>query len=154
MNQLPKKLLKKLTDREDSNSLRALGGTNGLVDFSSNDYLGYSTSEVIFDRASEILSHYKSKNNGASGSRLLSGNCLLYTESECAVAEFHESEAALIFNSGYDANIGFFSSVPQRGDIIIYDELIHASIRDGITMSKAKGYKFKHNDLEDLEKNM
>ncbi len=133
MNQLPKKLHKKLTDREDTNSLRDLGSTEGLVDFSSNDYLGFSTSEVIFNRASEILSQHKIKNNGASGSRLLSGNSPLYVETESLIAKFHESEAALIFNSGYDANIGFFSSVPQRGDIIFYDELIHASIRDGIT---------------------
>jgi 8-amino-7-oxononanoate synthase len=68
------------------------------------------------------------------------------------LSAFHNSEAALLFNSGYDANIGFFSSVPQRGDIIFYDEYIHASIRDGIGMSNAKAYKFKHNDLDDLTK--
>jgi len=57
----------------------------------------------------------------------------------------------LVFNSGYDANIGFFSSVPQRGDVVFYDEYIHASIRDGIRMGNAKSYKFKHNDVEDLK---
>ena len=61
------------------------------------------------------------------------------------------AESALIFNSGYDANLGFFSAVPQKGDIIFYDELSHASIRDGIRMSLAKSYKFTHNSLEDLE---
>jgi 8-amino-7-oxononanoate synthase len=60
----------------------------------------------------------------------------------------------LIFNSGYDANVGFFSSVPQKGDLILYDELCHASIRDGIQLSNAKSYKFKHNDFEDLEKRL
>ena len=58
----------------------------------------------------------------------------------------------MIFNSGYDANVGFFSAVPQKGDFILYDELCHASIRDGIQLSHAKAYKFKHNDFEDLEK--
>ena len=70
------------------------------------------------------------------------------------LADFHNSESALLFNSGYDANIGFFSCIPQRGDIILYDEYIHASIRDGIKMSNAKAYKYRHNDLEALEKLM
>ncbi len=151
MNQLPKKLRKKLTDRKETNSLRDLGDTStGLIDFSSNDYLGFSVSEENFNRTSQILRDYKLENNGASGSRLLSGNNKLIEDTEAFIADFHKAEAAIIFNSGYDANIGFFSSVPQRGDIIFYDEFIHASIRDGISMSKAKGYKFKHNDVEDL----
>ena len=60
----------------------------------------------------------------------------------------------MIFNSGYDANIGFFSAVPQRNDVILYDEYSHASIRDGIKLSNAKAYSFKHNDLVDLEKKL
>jgi len=84
----------------------------------------------------------------------LSGNHSLFKSTEDLIATFHNSEAALIFNSGYDANIGFFSSVPQRGDIVLYDELCHASIRDGIKMSNAKGYKFTHNNVEDLEKKL
>ena len=59
-------------------------------------------------------------------------------------------KGALLFNSGFNANIGFFQSVAQRGDIILYDELVHASIRDGIIMSNAKAYKFRHNDIKDL----
>jgi 8-amino-7-oxononanoate synthase len=88
--------------------------------------------------------------NGATGSRLISGNHPLYGQVEDFLADFHNTESALIFNSGYDANVGFFSSVPQRGDVILFDELAHASIRDGITMSHAKSHKFKHNDMEDL----
>src|SRR5690606_28531307 len=84
------------------------------------------------------------------GSRLLSGNSVLYSELESLLASYFDSEEALVFNSGYDANIGFFSAVPQRGDIILYDELCHASIRDGIGMGLAQSYKFKHNDLADL----
>ena len=90
--------------------------------------------------------------NGATGSRLLTGNHSLYTETETSIAQFHHSDSALLFNSGYDANLGFFSAVPQKGDYILYDELIHASIRDGIQLSNAHSYKFKHNDVEDLER--
>ena len=88
--------------------------------------------------------------NGATGSRLISGNHSLYQIAETFIAQFHDAESALIFNSGYDANVGFFSALPQRNDVILYDELSHASIRDGIVMSNAKSYKFNHNDFEDL----
>jgi len=148
---LPKKLQKKIDERKASNSLRNLGKAEDLVDFSSNDYLGFSKSETIFKSASQILEEYKLKQNGATGSRLLTGNHQLYSETERQIANFHNTEECLIFNSGYDANIGFFSSVPQRGDIILYDEFVHASIRDGILMSNAKAYKFRHNDLKDLK---
>jgi 8-amino-7-oxononanoate synthase len=151
MNQLPKKLRKKLNDRKETNSVRVLGNIGtGLVDFSSNDYLGFSVSEDIFHKTSKTLRDYKLEKNGASGSRLLSGNNKLLEDTETFIADYHKAETSLIFNSGYDANIGFFSSVPQRGDIIFYDEFIHASIRDGISLSHAKAYKFAHNDLEDL----
>ncbi|RZJ25598.1 MAG: pyridoxal phosphate-dependent aminotransferase family protein [Flavobacterium sp.] len=89
--------------------------------------------------------------NGATGSRLISGNHSLYNETEVFISRFHKSQSALLFNSGYDANVGFFSSVPQRGDVILYDELCHASIRDGIRLSNGKSFKFGHNDLEELE---
>ncbi|MGB7395274.1 MAG: pyridoxal phosphate-dependent aminotransferase family protein [Pricia sp.] len=137
-------------DREVSMSMRKLPGAGSLMDFSSNDYLGFSGNREIFDRAHQILSERKHFKNGATGSRLLSGNHPLYSELERKLAEFHQTESALVFNSGYDANIGFFGCVPQRGDIVFYDELVHASIRDGITMGNAKSYKFGHNDLEDL----
>lgn len=149
---LPKKLQNKLDNRVTNNSLRTLGNSSNLIDFSSNDYLGFSTSKAVFDRASEILKSHNLETNGATGSRLLSGNHKLYELAEQQIAQFHNTESALIFNSGYDANVGFFSSVPQRGDLILYDELCHASIRDGIKMSDAKAYKFKHNNLKDLKR--
>jgi len=151
MKKLPLSLQQKLLLREQNNALRQLPETNDLIDFSSNDYLGFAQSESIFNQTHQFLLNNNIKINGATGSRLLSGNHHLYTITEDFIAQFHQSESALIFNSGYDANVGFFSSVPQRNDIIIYDELCHASIRDGIQMSKAKSYKFQHNDLNDLE---
>lgn len=146
----PNKLKNKSTLRKEKKAFRSLGISTSLIDFSSNDYLGFAKSEAIFNAAHQFLVDENLKINGATGSRLLSGNHWLYDVVEKEIAEFHQSEAALIFNSGYDANLGFFSSVPQRGDVIIYDEFIHASIRDGIQLSNAKAYKFKHNDVEDL----
>ena len=150
----PKQLSEKLNQRDQNQSLRKLTPQNNLIDFSSNDYLGFSSSETIFNKTHQYLLNNSIKQNGATGSRLLSGNHKVYQETEEFIANFHQSETALIFNSGYDANIGFFSSVPQRNDIILYDELCHASIRDGITMSNAKSYKFQHNNLQDLEKRL
>jgi 8-amino-7-oxononanoate synthase len=147
---LPKKLTNKLKLREENNSLRKLSPQNNLIDFSSNDYLGLSKSESIFNETHRFLVDRNIKQNGATGSRLLSGNHSLYTEVERFLSEFHQTASATIFNAGYDANIGFFSAVPQRNDFILYDEFSHASIRDGIQLSNAKSYKFLHNNLEDL----
>ncbi|MDT0557922.1 pyridoxal phosphate-dependent aminotransferase family protein [Ichthyenterobacterium sp. W332] len=148
---LPKKLNKKLQERKAKNAFRQLGSNSNLVDFSSNDYLGFSQSQEIYEATHNYLKTQGLQKNGATGSRLLSGNLKLYRSLEALLCKFYNCEASLVFNSGYSANIGFFSCVPQRNDIILYDELVHASIRDGITMSHAKSYKFKHNDLEDLE---
>lgn len=151
---LPKKLQRKIESRKSDNSLRKLGQVNNLVDFSSNDYLGFSRSASIFKITQKILSEHNLEYNGSTGSRLLTGNHLLYSKTEELIAEFHHSKTSLIYNSGYDANIGFFSCVPQRGDVIYYDEYIHASIRDGISISRASAFKFKHNNLEDLKQKL
>ena len=152
MENFPKSLQQKLKQREDNNALRQLSLPRDLIDFASNDYIGFAKCEAVFNQTHQLLLDKNIKVNGATGSRLLSGNHALYTEAEDYLAQFHQSQSALIFNSGYDANIGFFSSVPQRNDVILYDELCHASIRDGIQMSNAKAFKFEHNDLENLEK--
>lgn len=152
MKNIPKAITQKLQQREANNALRKLTLPNDLIDFASNDYLGFAQSETIFHQTHQLLLDKKMLVNGATGSRLLSGNHSLYEEAETFIAGFHQAETALIFNSGYDANVGFFSAVPQRNDIILYDELCHASIRDGIQMSNAKAYKFQHNDWVDLEK--
>jgi 8-amino-7-oxononanoate synthase len=149
---LPENLIQKLETRKQNNALRQLPSFNNLVDFSSNDYIGFSRSEAIFKLAHHYLIENEIIQNGATGSRLISGNHSLYQIAESFIAEFHGAESSLIFNSGYDVNVGFFSAVPQRNDVILYDELSHASIRDGITMSNAKSYKFNHNDFEDLER--
>jgi 8-amino-7-oxononanoate synthase len=154
MHKFPLKLEKRLENRKQQNAFRTLGTSNDLIDFSSNDYLGFAGNKELFLNTQLLLEESGMCLNGATGSRLLSGNHKLYTLAEKQIADFHNSPAALIFNSGYDANIGFFSSIPQKGDLIFYDELVHASIRDGITMSNSKAYKFKHNDLADLKKKL
>lgn len=151
---LPEKLYKKLSDRKEKEALRSLPKVSLGIDFSSNDYLGVvnhkSLARVIQTATRRTLKDIDHGNSGATGSRLLTGNYPLYGQLEEVVSRFHESESALIFNSGYMANLGFFQCVPQRGDVILYDEYIHASIRDGIKMSDAKGYKFTHNSLDVL----
>lgn len=148
----PLKLEKSLENRKELNALRVLSLKKDLIDFSSNDYLGFADSNAIYKNTFSVLKEYQLEQNGSKGSRLLNGNNTLFMATEDFLAKIHNTEASLIFNSGYDANIGFFSSVPQRGDVILYDELVHASIRDGIKMSNASAYKFRHNDLEDLHK--
>ena len=146
----PKKLQQKLNERKEKHSLRQLGSINDAIDFSSNDYLGFAKSEKLFKQTHQFLVDKSYTQNGATGSRLLSGNHELYSVIEEQLRDVHKSEA-LIYNSGYDANLGFFSAVPQRHDIILYDEYAHASIRDGVKLSNAKAYAFKHNDLDDLK---
>lgn len=150
--QFPKSLSDKLRSRREDNAFRKVSSARLQVDFSSNDYLGFARSAAIFNATHQFLLEKQTLANGATGSRLISGNHALYDQAEALIADFHQSESALIFNSGYDANVGFFSSVPQRGDVILFDELCHASMRDGMGLSKARSFKFPHNDFEALER--
>ncbi len=139
---------KKLNERAEANALRSLKITENKIDFCSNDYLGIVKNKLIEEAISYSLPP------GSTGSRLLSGNYLLIGETEKMIAAFHQAEAGLIFNSGYDANTGLLSCVPQKNDVIIYDQLSHASLRDGIRLSFATSFSFLHNDLNDLEKKL
>ncbi len=134
---------KRLAKRYEDGSIRSLSLLDQEVDFLSNDYLGLSKISTPVSTRKRVF--------GSTGSRLLSGNSKEAVDCELFLAEYFESEAALVFNSGYDANLGFFSSIPQKGDTIIYDALIHASVRDGIRLSYADSFSFKHNDIFDLE---
>lgn len=150
------KLQRKLKQRLNSNSFRILPKNTQqnmikLIDFSSNDYLGFAQSEIIFHKSHDYLIKKNILCNGATGSRLISGNYPLYDNLEKKLAKVHLAESALVFNSGYDANLGLLASIPQRTDIIFYDKLCHASIRDGIQLSHAKSFGYSHNDLSDLE---
>jgi 8-amino-7-oxononanoate synthase len=141
-------LIEKLNERQQQHALRELKIPQLPIDFCSNDYLGIVKNRLL---SNDQLQHLKS---GSTGSRLLSGNYEMIEECEQLIAGFHEAEAGLIFNSGYDANIGLLSCIARRGDSIIYDHLSHASIRDGIRLSFASSFSFNHNDIKDLEKKL
>lgn len=136
--------------RKENFSFRTLKDQHLLIDFTSNDYFGFARSEEL----SDLIKNYNNSSilNGSGGSRLLSGNFELTEKIEKKIADYHLSESALLFNSGYDANIGLFSAILKRGDVIIYDEYIHASIRDGIRLGLANSYSFKHNNTADLKR--
>lgn len=151
LKQLPQKLKDKLTIRTQSHGLRSLDKVRSGIDFYSNDYLGLAKNSELLEKAHQYLLKQKMCLNGSTGSRLLSGNYLLFEQLESELAQIHKTEATLIFNSGYDANLGLLSCVPQRGDVIIYDQLSHASIRDGMRLSHAKAIAFDHNNLQSLE---
>lgn len=143
-----------INKRKEQNSFRQLTNPAGLIDFCSNDYLGFARSEKL---NAEIEKQFKALQryfNGSGGSRLLAGNTMYAEELENKIAAFHKAEAGLIYNSGYDANVGLFSSIGQKDTCIIYDELIHASVHDGIKMSSASAYMFRHNDLFHLEERL
>lgn len=134
-------------------AFRELRVSSTKVDFCSNDYLGMVKNNLVRMQTADVESPSSPK-HGSSGSRLLSGNYLLIEETEMQLAAFHRAERGLIFNSGYDANLGLLSCIASKEDTIIYDYLSHASIRDGIRLSFAKSFSFIHNDLDDLEKKL
>lgn len=137
---IPESIIKKLQQRKEEAAYRELVIQGNKVDFFSNDYLGVA--RLPFEGNLQF---------GSTGSRLISGNTKFTEKLETYLANFYGHESGLIFNSGYDANLGFFSCVPQKGDTVLYDELIHASIRDGIRLSLAKSFSFRHNDMSSLK---
>ncbi len=147
-------ITERLNQRKTSNSLRSLKTESGLFDFCSNDYLSFSRSAELKERFELEVAKHPDYRLGSSGSRLLAGNDKFSEDLESEIAQFHNAESSLLFNSGYDANVGIFSSLPQRGDTIICDEYIHASIIDGVRLSHATRFVFKHNDLGSLEEKL
>ncbi len=148
-------LQKRLSNRAQTSSLRALTlSSAGSVDFSSNDFLSLATSPLLKSAFSaELQTADCSHAIGSRGSRLLDGNSRYAEELERSIAAFHGAPAGLLFNSGFDANAGFFACVPQPGDVVIYDEFIHASVHEGMRGSRAAAcIAFRHNDMADLER--
>lgn len=119
-----------------------------LFDFSSNDYLGLSSHPKLKEACRKAAG---SLGTSASASRLLSGDLNIHHLLEEQVAEFKSKESALVFNSGYQANIGIISALYGRDDAVFCDRLNHASIIDGVRLSGAKLFRFGHNDLSHLE---
>ena len=147
----PEGLSRKLSARINDGTLRNLQTSEGLIDFFSNDYLGFASDQSI-DPETGGQDLFLLQQNGSTGSRLISGNSRAHEELELALADVFRADSALLFNSGYDANIGLLSAVLQRQDSVFFDRLSHASIRDGISLSQASSFGFEHNDLDDLVK--
>jgi 8-amino-7-oxononanoate synthase len=141
-------LRSRLEERKQQGLYRSLITGDQKIDFASNDYLGFARDQTL---GSTSNGH---PINGATGSRLISGNSLQAEDAEKTVAQFHRAEAALIFNSGYTANVGLCSSIATKNDTFICDEFIHASLIDGTRLSNAGKFKFKHNDVSDLDQKL
>ncbi len=130
----------RLNKREKSDLYRQLRNEVKGIDFTSNDYLGLS-----------IIDSNKTSFKSSTGSRLLSGNQEYIIKSEAWIAEYFGYKTAVLFTSGYQANLALFSAVLDRNSTVFYDEYCHASIRDGIQLSHAKSRKFSNNNLDELE---
>lgn len=152
MQKLDNWLSPKLNKRKLEDSFRQPGIINtNLIDFTSNDYLGLAHASSLSQTIQQKVERMKPMLNGATGSRLLSGNATYTEQVETKLAQIFQAERALLFNSGYVANMAVLSSLPQRGDTVLYDELVHACMKDGVRLSMANRFSFKHNDLSDLE---
>lgn len=160
MEQLNDEIERFLKERKEHNLLRVLRpftirkmgsiSTQGreYIDFSSNDYLGLSQHPFLKEAALKAVSGF---GLGSGASRLLSGDFEIHHHLEERVAEFKNTESALIFNSGYQANVGIISALYGKTDVIFSDRLNHASIVDGILLSGARLCRFQHNDANHLE---
>ena len=143
-----------LQKRKEENALRMLAVNTTLTDLSSNDYLGLARSTELQQETGAFIHSSGAYRNGSTGSRLLSGNTAFAEELENYLASFHRAEAALIFNSGYDANLGLLSCCAKKDDTVIYDELIHASVHDGLKLGRSNTFRFRHNDAAHLEERL
>ncbi|KAF2862147.1 PLP-dependent transferase [Piedraia hortae CBS 480.64] len=150
MATLEGKLQEALEKRASQATLRTLSTGKYAVDFSSNDFLSLGSSEALRKKFLEEVQN--APGLGSGGSRLLDGNSAIAEGLEKRIAHFHGAERGLLCNSGFDANVGLFSCLPQVGDVIVYDEHIHASVHDGMRLSRAgERVAFRHNDVDALE---
>jgi 8-amino-7-oxononanoate synthase len=141
-------LQEQLQHKQSIGTLRSLVYASNKIDFSSNDYFGFAQSGLLDNETGLQMA------SGATGSRSITGNSALAESTEQLVADFHQRPSALIFNTGYMANVGLFSCLLGKADTYIADEYIHASMIDGMRLSYASRLRFKHNDLADLEKKL
>jgi 7-keto-8-aminopelargonate synthetase-like enzyme len=144
--QFEERVRRRLRELEEAGLHRTLQPPSG-VDFSSNDYLGLSNHPVLKQRMAEAaLAH----GCGATASRLLRGERADLSAVEKRFASFKHTEASLYFGSGYAANLSVMETFINRQDVVLSDEHNHASIVDGIRLSRAKRIKFDHCDIDDL----
>ncbi len=143
-----------LSNRQEQGNLRQLKDRKEGIDFYSNDYLGLARNKAFLKQVQQAITTDNTLLSGATGSRLISGNSPCFVIVERQIAQYHQVEGALLFPSGYNANVTLLSTFAKKGDTIIVDELSHRSILDGCRLSFADKRRFKHNDLADLEKKL
>ncbi len=141
-------LYRRLSTIGSAQAPRILKDGRELILLSSNNYLGLTTHPKVKKAALEAIEQY---GTGAGGSRLATGNTELYNSLEERIAEFKGTEDALVFSTGYMANIGTISSLMKNGDLILSDELNHASIIDGCRLSRADVVAYPHRDVSCIE---
>jgi 8-amino-7-oxononanoate synthase len=144
-----KRMAEALSSLQESGALRHLASYPELIDFSSNDYLGLARDQDFIAAYQQKLASLNQM--GSTGSRLLSGEHNLIDKFEQKAARFHKAESALLFPSGHSANSACISTFARRGDYIFYDEKVHASMHEGMRISKAKRFAFRHLDLDHLQ---
>lgn len=120
-----------------------------VINLSSNNYLGFANHKELIKAAKGALDKY---GVGSGAVRTIIGNMSIHEELDKKIAEFKKEEAALTFQSGYMANLGVIQAIVEKGDLIISDELNHASIIDGVRLARSDKAIYKHNDMEDLKK--
>src|SRR5580765_3032821 len=148
VNVLNRRMTARLSELEEQDQMRTLACLSG-VNLCSNDYLGLSIHPLLRDAVREGVEHCERM--GATGSRLLSGHYAIWDELEGAFAAYAGTEAALFFNSGFSANTGLLSSVLGPEDVVFSDQFNHASIIDGIRLSRAQKVIYPHGNLNFLE---
>ncbi len=152
--------IKKLCEKDNFREIRDIDEKYGkyivsehkrMINFSSNDYLNLSTERQLIN---EFIDKYSGSNEfifSSASSRLLTGTSKVYKKLEYDIAKIFNKEGCLLFNTGYQCNLGVVSSLVNRDDVIFSDKLNHASIIDGMLLSNTKFYRYKHLDYENLE---
>jgi len=140
---------RKLPVLQGPNEAEVLLNGKKVINLSSNNYLGFANHPRLKKAAIEAVEKYGA---GAGAVRTIIGNMSIHEELEKLLAEFKREEAVFIYQSGFNCNVGTIQAITEKGDIIISDELNHASIIDGTRLSKASRAVFKHSDMDDLER--
>lgn len=144
----------KLSGRIQQGNMRSLKSLDHRhVDFTSNDYLGLARSTLLKNEINKEWNRigFPLIGTGSTGSRLLTGHCDYSENLESQIASFHHAESCLLYSCGYMANIGLLSSIISESDYVLYDTHVHASVHDGMRLSKGNAIPFRHNDLNHLE---
>lgn len=143
----------RLNKRKSLGNFRERSLASPPIDFSSNDYLGLARSSILLQDVQTEWKAFHTPFNGlgSTGSRLLTGNSSYAHALEADLAAFHGYETGLLFNCGYMANVGLLSAVATPDTVVLFDTAVHASVHDGIRLSRARAFPFRHNDVSHLE---